>query len=88
MACCLERTRLYLDDFIYPRDLSLNLIDVAIEESAQTERKKAMHLTERLHTMVHKDFFSAYEKAVLFNQKIQKSAGKDIEEQQAIEEPV
>ena len=28
MACFLERTRLYLDNFIYPRDLSLNLIDV------------------------------------------------------------
>ena len=31
MACCLERTRLYLDNYIYPRDLSLNLIDVPIE---------------------------------------------------------
>ena len=67
MACCLERTRLYLDNFIYPRDLSLNLIDVPIEENSATERKKAMHLTERLYTIVYKDFFSAYEKAVLFN---------------------
>ena len=33
MACFLERTRLYLDNFIYPRDLSLNLIDIHIEEN-------------------------------------------------------
>lgn len=28
MGCWLERTRLYLDNYIYPRDHSLNLIDI------------------------------------------------------------
>lgn len=63
MACHLERTRFYLDGYIYPRDISLNLIDVQIEASQQ-ERKKAMHLTERLYSIVYKDFFTAYEKCV------------------------
>jgi hypothetical protein len=40
MACYLERTRLYLDSFIYPRDLSLNLIDIEIEENAIVDKKK------------------------------------------------
>jgi len=40
MACFLERTRLYLDSFIYPRDLSLNLIDVEIEETAIVDKKR------------------------------------------------
>ena len=39
-----------------------------------------MHLTERLYNIVYKDFFSAYEKSVLFHSKIQKLTGKDIEE--------
>ncbi len=80
MACFLERTRLYLDSFIYPRDLSLNLIDVEIEETALVDKKRQMHLTERLYTIVYKDFFTAYERAILFNQKIQKFAGKEIED--------
>lgn len=81
MACCLERTRLYLDSYIYPRDLSLNLIDVDIEERKEgsavyggqatpESRKKAMHLTERLYNIVYKDFFTAYENATLFTRKI------------------
>ena len=81
MACCLERTRLYLDNYIYPRDMSLNLIDVMIEENGITEKKRAMHLTERLYTIVYKDFFTAYERVILFNKKINKIAGKDIEDQ-------
>jgi len=40
MACFLERTRLYLDSFIYPRDLSLNLIDVEIEEATIVDKKR------------------------------------------------
>jgi len=40
MACFLERTRLYLDNFIYPRDLSLNLIDIEIEESSVVDKKR------------------------------------------------
>lgn len=84
MACFLERTRLYLDSFIYPRDLSLNLIDVEIEETAIVDKKRQMHLTERLYTIVYKDFFTAYERAVLFHQKIQKFAGKEIEDHQQL----
>jgi hypothetical protein len=30
---------------------------------------------------VYKDFFTAYERAVLFNAKIQKFAGKEVEDQ-------
>jgi hypothetical protein len=80
MACFLERTRLYLDSFIYPRDLSLNLIDVQIEETAIVDKNRQMHLTERLYTIVFKDFFTAYERAVLFKEKIEKYAGKEIED--------
>lgn len=80
MACLLERTRLYLDNYIYPRDFSLNLIDIPIEEYKRIEKKKAMHLTERLYNIEYKDFFTAYEKVVMINQKIQKITGKDIEE--------
>lgn len=92
MGCILERTRLYLDSYIYPRDLSLNLIDVKIEEetapgnSGPVSKKKAMHLTERLYNIVYKDFFTAYEKATLFNRKIQKLTGKDLEQQEAEQE--
>lgn len=39
IACWLERTRLYLDNYIYPRDFSLNLIDVQIEERSEKDRK-------------------------------------------------
>ena len=67
MGCFLERTRLYLDSFIYPRDLSLNLIDIEIEETALVDKRRQMHLTERLYTIVYKDFFTAYERAMLFN---------------------
>lgn len=70
MACHLERTRLYLDKYIYPRDLSLNLIDILIEENV-VERKKAMHLTERLYSIVYRDFFTAYEKCREINNKIE-----------------
>jgi len=56
----------------------LNLIDVQIEESSVVDKKRAMHLTERLYTIVYKDFFTAYERAVLFHNKIQKYIGKDI----------
>jgi hypothetical protein len=70
MACFLERTRLYLDNFIYPRDMSLNLIDIEIEESSVVDKKRQMHLTERLYTIVYKDFFTAYERAVQFHNKI------------------
>lgn len=62
MSCHLERCRLYLDDYIYPRDVSLNLIDIHIDESTTARRKKEMHLTERLYTIVYKDFFTVYEK--------------------------
>ena len=74
MACHLERTRFYLDGYIYPRDLSLNLVDVQIEP-AQQERKKAMHLTERLYSIVYKDFFYAYEKCVELSTKIKMMEG-------------
>jgi hypothetical protein len=70
MACLLERTRLKLDSSIYPRDLYLNLIDVKIEETAIVDKKRQMNLTERLYTIVYKDFFTAYEHAVFFHQKI------------------
>jgi hypothetical protein len=70
MACWLERTRLYLDNYIYPRDHSLNLIDVQIDDHTEVTRKKAMHLTERLYTIVYKDFFTVYERLTLFYQKI------------------
>jgi len=40
MGCFLERTRLYLDNLIYPRDLSLNLIDIEIEENSIAEKKR------------------------------------------------
>ena len=63
MACHLESTRLLLENYIYPRDNQLNLIDISIEENFTTEKKKAMHLTERLYTVVYKDFFTAYERA-------------------------
>jgi hypothetical protein len=96
MACCLERTRLYLDSYIYPRDLSLNLIDVDIEEKQSSSggaslanpesRKKAMHLTERLYNIVYKDFFTAYEKATLFTRKINKLTGQDLAQQEAEQE--
>lgn len=39
IACWLERTRLYLDNYIYPMDFSLNLIDVQIEERTEKDRK-------------------------------------------------
>jgi len=74
MACHLERTRYYLDNYIYPRDLSLNLIDIQIEMSLQ-ERKKAMHLTERLYSIVYKDFFTAYEKCIDLSNKIKLMEG-------------
>lgn len=74
MACHLERTRSYLDGYIYPRDLSLNLIDVQIE-TCEKERKKAMHLTERLYSIVYKDFFTAYEKCVELSNKIKMMEG-------------
>lgn len=67
MACYIERTRLFLDNFIYPRDLSLNLIDIEIDEGSVVDKKRQMHLTERLYTIVYKDFFTAYQRAVLFN---------------------
>ena len=41
-----------------------------------------MHLTERLYSIAYKDFFTAYEKAVLLHQKITKVTGKDIEDHQ------
>ena len=69
MACHLERTRLYLDGYIYPRDLSLNLIDIKIDD-AQHERKKEMHLTERLYSIVYNDFFTAYKKCRELDLKI------------------
>eukprot|EP00347_Sterkiella_histriomuscorum_P008264 403345746 len=78
MACHLERTRFYLDGYIYPRDVSLNLIDVKIEASQQ-ERKKEMHLTERLYSIVYKDFFTAYEKCVDLGHKIKLMEGHDVE---------
>ena len=81
MACWLERTRLYLDNYIYPRDNSLNIIDVAIDEQSERDRRKDMHMTERLYTIVYKDFFTAYERSQLFIQKIQKISTKDVEEQ-------
>jgi len=84
MACFLERTRLYLDNFIYPRDLSLNLIDIEIEESSVVDKKRQMHLTERLYTIVYKDFFTAYERAVLFQNKIQRYIGKDISDHEQL----
>lgn len=37
-------------------------------------------MTERLYTIVYKDFFTAYERSNLFYQKIQKFTAKDIEE--------
>jgi hypothetical protein len=40
MACYLERTRLFLDNFIYPRDLSLNLIDIEIDEGSIVDKKR------------------------------------------------
>jgi hypothetical protein len=70
IACWVERTRLYLDNYLYPRDLSLNIMDVKIEDITEVERKRDMHMTERLYTIVYKDFFSAYERAQLFHQKI------------------
>lgn len=79
MACHLERTRFYLDGYIYPRDLSLNLIDVNIEEN-KPERKKAMHLTERLYSIVYKDFFTAYEKCRELDNKISQMQGIDVEQ--------
>jgi hypothetical protein len=81
IACCLERTRLYLDNYVYPRDYSLDLIDVKIEEKSVTEIKRANHMTERLYNIAYKDFFTAYERAVLFNEKIKKLAGKELEGQ-------
>ncbi|CDW89623.1 dedicator of cytokinesis protein 2 [Stylonychia lemnae] len=78
MSCHLERTRQYLDNYIYPRDLSLNLIDVQIESSLQ-ERKKAMHLTERLYSIVYKDFFTVYDKCVELSKKIKQMEGQDVE---------
>ena len=68
MCYHLERTRLYLDGYINPRDISLNLIDVKIEEN--DERKRAAHLTERLYCIVQKDFFTAYDKCKELDKKI------------------
>lgn len=66
MACWLERTRLYLDNYIYPRDNSLNIIDVKIDEQTEKDRRRDMHMTERLYSIVYKDFFTAYERSQLF----------------------
>lgn len=63
MACWLERTRLYLDNYIYPRDNSLNIIDVKIDETTERDRRKDMHMTERLYSIVYKDFFTVYERS-------------------------
>jgi len=81
IACCLERTRLYLDNYIYPRDYSLNLIDIKIEEKSIQDIKRTNHMTERLYNIAYKDFFTAYEKATLFTDKIKKLAGKELEGQ-------
>lgn len=67
MASELEVSRLCLDNYIYPRDLQLNLIDVQIEDDNIALKKKDMHLTERLYTIEYKDFFTAYEKIVQLN---------------------
>jgi hypothetical protein len=72
MASYLEVSRLCLDNYIYPRDLQLNLIDVQIEENNVALKKKEMHLTERLYTIEYKDFFSAYEKIIQLNKQITK----------------
>ena len=71
MGTHLERTRLYLDKYIYPRDLSLNLIDVMIDDNL-VEMKKSKHLTERVYSIVYKDFFTAYEKCKELDAKIKK----------------
>jgi len=86
IACYLERTRLYLDNYIYPRDYSLNLIDIKIEEHSMQDIKRANHMTERLYNIAYKDFFTAYEKMALFTDKIKKLAGKELEGQ-LLEDP-
>ena len=86
IACHLESTRLLLENYIYPRDNQLSLIDISIEQNSATDKKKAMHLTERLYTVVYKDFFTAYERAVLLFQKITDITTKSIEDHQNIGE--
>lgn len=86
IACYLERTRLYLDNYIYPRDYSLNLIDIKIEEQSMQDIKSANHMTERLYNIAYKDFFTAYEKTALFTDKIKKLVGKELEGQ-LLEDP-
>jgi hypothetical protein len=76
MSCYLERTRLYLDDYIYPRDLTLDLIDISIED---TQRKRPAHLSERLGAITYKDFFTAYNVCKKLHKKIRKMEGKDME---------
>jgi hypothetical protein len=71
MGCQLERIRVHLDYSIYPRDLSLNLIDVRIDENI-ADRKKAMHLTERMHSVVYKDILLVYDKCIEFDERIKK----------------
>jgi hypothetical protein len=34
ISCHLERIRLYLDDYIYPRDHALNILDIGIDLNA------------------------------------------------------
>jgi hypothetical protein len=45
-------------------------LQLLVPETAIVDKKRQMHLTERLYTIVYKDFFTAYERAVLFHQKI------------------
>lgn len=78
MASELEVSRLCLDNYIYPRDMQLNLIDVQIEDDNIALKKKEMHLTERLYTIVYKDFFSVYDKILQLNTQIHKIMKKDL----------
>ena len=78
MACHIERTRLYLDDYIYPRDLSLNLLDVLVDENL-VDLKGSHHLTERMYSIEYKDLFLAYERCKQLDESIRRMEGVDVE---------
>jgi len=62
---------MYLDDFLYPRDDSLNLIDVGIDCKIDVNARKGM--------VVYADFLSAYRRAKYVYGKVKKLESKDVE---------
>jgi hypothetical protein len=75
----MERIRLYLDDYIYPRDIGLNIIDINIENSLSSN-KASMRLSAREFSIKFADFFTAYKIARKFHKRIRKIEGQELED--------